>query len=82
MPKIEVTDFENRGTAEHPFGFINFNDGLRIGYAPMAKGPNEDGLFEPDQPYSLRGVELSARHWLIATEWAREHLKKEGESCG
>lgn len=76
MSKIEVTGFDDR-IGDLSAGFIEFNDGMRIGYAPGTIGPNEDGLFDPEQPYLLRGKEMSPQHWLIATEWARKHLKKD-----
>ncbi len=74
MSRIEVTGFENRGTAEHPFGFIEFSDGMRIGYAPGTRQANEDGLFNADQAYLLRDKEISGLHVRLATAWVREHL--------
>jgi hypothetical protein len=78
VSKVEVTEFHNRGTAEHPFGFIYFTDGMRIGYSPGARGTNEDGLFNCQQPYLLEkmGLELRAAHITAATKYVREHLKK------
>lgn len=77
--KVEVESFENRGTAEHPFGFIYFTDGMRIGYSPGAHGTNEDGLFNCKQSYlrEKEGAELRAAHITAATKYVREHLKKE-----
>lgn len=73
--KVEVTDFENRGTKEHPYGFINFDDGMRIGYSPGSNGTNEDGLFNCQQPDNMRHRELRAAHITAATKFVREHLK-------
>jgi hypothetical protein len=72
--KIEVTGFDSRGTADEPFGFLDFNDGMRIGYAPGAKGPNADGFFNPEQPYALRNKELRADHVSAAQVWVKEKL--------
>lgn len=74
MSVVKVAAFNNRGTKETPFGFIEFTDGMRIGYAPSADGPNKDGLFEPEQAYALRGVDLTTRHWAVATAWVRQHV--------
>lgn len=30
---LEVDSYENRGTDEVPYGFVNFNDGSRVGYS-------------------------------------------------
>jgi hypothetical protein len=73
--KIEVVNFDNRHTVDEPFGHIEFNDGLRIGYAPGADGPNKDGLFEPNQPHLMRGKELSPQHWLVATQYVKDVLQ-------
>lgn len=77
MTKIEVTGFENRGTVEHPFGFIEFTDGLRIGYAPGADGPDRDGLFNPQQPFLAEkaGAEIRASHVTAARKFVREVLR-------
>lgn len=76
--KLEVEGFRNRGTAERPYGFITFTDGMRIGYAPGTKGSNEIGLFNAKQPYLLEkeGAELRARHIALATEYVKNVLTK------
>jgi hypothetical protein len=74
--KIEVDEFDNRGTEEHPFGFIYFNDGMRIGYSPGARGTNEDGLFNCQQPYLLAHLDLRAAHITAATKYVREVLQR------
>lgn len=83
MSKVEVTGFDARGPEEDPtaFGFILFNDGMWIGYAPGMNGANEDGLFNCKQPYLLEreGAELRAAHFTAATKFVRESLKKSQE---
>jgi hypothetical protein len=76
--KIEVTEFDNRGTEDHSFGFLYFNDGMRIGYSPGSRGANEDGLFNCQQPYDIekQGLELRAAHITAATKYVREHLRR------
>jgi hypothetical protein len=75
VDKIAVEGFRNRGTEEHPFGFIEFNDGMRIGYSPGARGTNEDGLFNCQQPYLLAHLDLRAAHITAATKYVREVLQ-------
>jgi len=44
MLKIEKHD--NRGTEEYPFGYVYFDDGTRLSYAPHTSGlSNPLGLF-------------------------------------
>jgi hypothetical protein len=76
LDKPVVTGFNNRGTPDHPFGFIEFNDGMRIGYSPGARGTNPDGLFDPEQSYNLRDLDLRAAHWTAATRWVRGNLSQ------
>jgi hypothetical protein len=78
MTKTEITDFINRGTEEHPFGFIEFTDGLRIGYAPGARGADEDGLFNAQQPFLAEkaGAEIRASHVTAAREYVRTVLRR------
>lgn len=76
--KIEVDGYDDRsGDPKVPFGFIDFTDGMRLGYSPGARGSNEDGLFNCNQPYSIqkRGLELRAAHVSAATKYVRETLK-------
>lgn len=77
VQKVEVTGFSNRGTKERPFGFIEFSDGMRIGYSPGSRGTNEDGLFNCQQTYLMekQGLELRATHITAATRYVREYLK-------
>jgi len=74
--KLKVAGFDDRsgGTLEH--GYIDFTDGLRIGYAPGTRQADELGLFDADQPYleAQKGKEPGPRHWLLASEWARTYL--------
>jgi hypothetical protein len=37
MTSVKAVDYDNRGTREHPFGYVYFNDGTRLGFAPSAK---------------------------------------------
>jgi hypothetical protein len=69
MIEIKIIGFSNRGTEECPFGYIDFTDGLRIGYAPDAEGVDEYGLFNPNQPYAVQPRELSPQHIKAAQEW-------------
>jgi len=73
MPKPEIDGFDNRGSATHPFGFIVFTDGLRVGYAPNTDGSDEDGLFDAQQPYSLaiRNKRVTPTHNSVARTWAK-----------
>lgn len=76
MPKIEVTGFDNRGTRQHPHGFIEFSDGMRIGYAPGTRQADADGLFNCQQPHLLRDEELRAAHVTAARKYVREVLTR------
>lgn len=75
-PALAVEGFDSRGTLDAPFGYIEFSDGLRIGYAPGTRQANEDGLFDAEQPYLAQkeGREPGPRHWLLATAWVRDEL--------
>lgn len=72
IPKID--GFDNRGTQDYPFGFIDFTDGTRIGYAPGTDGADADGLFSAQQPFlvALEGREPKAAHFTLARDWARQ----------
>jgi hypothetical protein len=80
MPKVEVSGFDARGPLEDPkaFGFIEFNDGMRIGYSPGSRGTNEDGLFNCQQPYLIekQGLELRAAHITAATQFVKDVLQE------
>lgn len=76
---IEIDGFDNRGMEDYPFGFLDFTDGTRIGFAGFGdiRGADEDGLFHARQPYltGLGGKEPGARHWELARDWSREFRK-------
>ena len=55
-----ITEWDNRGTQEVPFGFIYFNDGSRIGYAE-----GTGMFFSPD---------LNAPHRQMALDLLRKHF--------
>lgn len=76
---LAVSDYEPRmgSGPEHPCGFINFTDGLRIGFAPGVRQADEDGLFNCNQPYLVGDRELDARHVTLAREFVRTILKPE-----
>jgi hypothetical protein len=71
--EITVDGFYNRGSDEHPYGYIDFTDGLRIGFAPGTRDANEWGLFIPDeQPYICRGRELTPQHVFAARAYVEQ----------
>jgi hypothetical protein len=75
MSEIQVESFNSRSNDNvHPFGYLYFTDGLRIGYAPLTDGVDEWGLFIPDQPYLLRGEELTERHVKAARTWVETNF--------
>lgn len=74
--KIEVDGYDSRGGAEQPFGYIDFTDGMRIGYAPDTDVDDvrEDGLFICRQAYAMGGKELTERHIRVAAAYVKETL--------
>lgn len=79
MTTIKVQNYEPRmgteKTPETPCGYINFTDGLRIGYTPGIREANEYGLFAPAQPYAVRHRDLTPKHFAVATDYVRETLE-------
>lgn len=71
---LKIDGFINRGDDEYPFGFIDFTDGTRIGYAPGANGADIDGLFHAQQPFTVakEGREPTDVHFALARDWAQE----------
>lgn len=71
---LKIDGFTNRGDDEYPFGFIDFTDGTRIGYAPGTDGADRDGLFRAQQPFTtaLEGRQPTAAHFALARDWAQE----------
>lgn len=66
---MKVTRMENRGDTEYPFGFVYFDDGTRIGYAPGAvldRIPGFPGLF----PGAWGGN--TDKHFKLASEFLTE----------
>jgi len=80
--ELKIDGFDSRGTAEYPFGYIDFTDGTRIGYAPGTRGADVDGLFAAQQPYLTQrtGREPGAAHYTLAREWARKVNAKLSEA--
>jgi hypothetical protein len=46
MNGLKVIEFDNRGDEQVPFGWIEFNDGTRLGFSPKNGNPNPFGLFD------------------------------------
>jgi hypothetical protein len=77
MTTLAVEEFDNRmpdGDQRYHFGYLRFNDGLRIGYAPQTNGVDDYGLFIPEQPYLLQGQELTPQHLKVARAYVTEHF--------
>jgi hypothetical protein len=73
--EITVDGFYNRGSDDHPYGYIDFTDGLRIGFAPETRDANGWGLFIPDQqpyPYNVQGQELTQQHVYAARAFVEQ----------
>lgn len=64
-PFNTVESHDNRGTEEHPFGYVYFVDGNRLGYAPGSRGTTgEFGLFEGSWGRVGPGYFASAEEYL------------------
>lgn len=77
---IEIDGFVNQGYPDHPFGFLYFTDGTRIGYAPGTRDSDEDGLFDIRQPYltDREGLMPQSQHWELARSWSRKQKEEKG----
>lgn len=62
---LRVEQLDELGTEDHPFGYVVFDDGLKLSYAPGTSGMgNPFGLFP------LRGpVRPTGRHYKIASDY-------------
>lgn len=71
---LEVTHLENRGDSEVPYGFVYFNDGHRLGYAPT-DSRNEEwyGLFP------VLGEPATLPYFSCAVQWLFEHFPAQNE---
>lgn len=78
MSELKISEFDNRnpdGKPDEAFGYLCFSDGLRIGYAPGARGVDDWGLFIPEQPYKSRHLELAPHHITAARAFVDELRK-------
>lgn len=76
MSKIEVDGFADR-SGDLEYGFIEFKDGTRIGYAPGTRQADQDGLFEAQQPYLVakEGREPKQAHYTAARKYVQEKIR-------
>lgn len=65
---MEITEIDNRGTDEVPFGFVYFKDGTRIAYSKL------DSKWEFSGSGSNFHRSPTIRHELAA----KEHLEQHG----
>jgi hypothetical protein len=71
MTALKVTGVDNRGDDKHPFGYIYFSDGSRIGWAPGARGnvTGPYGLFIPETCHAP----VSGSHYVVANRHMKEN---------
>lgn len=64
---IKATRHDQRGTEDHPYGYVYFDDGTRLAYAPGTSGlSNPLGLF-PGGWGAVRD-----EHYKVATAYLNE----------
>lgn len=60
---LKVTNHDNRGDADHPYGFVYFNDNTRVGYTSDEVFPTHRGVWEATE---------DPHHFALAREYLRE----------
>ena len=80
---VTVTEIDNRGDENFPFGYVYFSDSNRLGFGDVADGIGPFGLFESNwgpvglASYTLATEELTKLFPSIAAEYA-DKMKTEG----
>lgn len=75
MSEIKIDGFYNRsGDDSNPFGYIDFTDGMRVAYAPGARGTDHWGLSEvTEQAFLMRSQALTQGHVDVARSWITDN---------
>lgn len=76
MSEIKVEGFVNRsGDDTQPYGYIDFTDGMRVAYAPLAgEGVDYWGVtFVTEQAYLMRDRELTSEYIDAARSWITDN---------
>lgn len=68
--KVKVTDVDNRGDREHPYGYVYFSDSNRVLFGDGARGYGPYGITS-----SNWGEVSQSPYFEIAETAIREHLK-------
>lgn len=70
--ELAIENWDDRSSSSppgpHSFGFVYFNDGSRVGYAPATDTP----LFEPRTNGGGEYVPISQKHIMMARDFLHE----------